>query len=241
MASATSSGRPTRPTGVLRANWACAAARWSAGRKSHQGVSTTPGETALTRSGASSTASGRTRDSTAALTAPIPATPGAAIPALAAPMNVIDPSPAQRGQGCLRRGDVRQELDLEACPQGLRVERRERAHSLVTAHRDDEMIEGAQVRVELLQHLALRGIHHRRAHRALDRGGRCVEPRPVASGHDDVRALGHRLSGHGQSDAGAAAHDNQPLIFQAHQATPYRQVLRPQVGAHCQYGPADIM
>ena len=57
---------------------------------SHQCVSITPAETALTRTGASSTASGGTIASSAPLTAASPAVPGNAARADTALMNVTD-------------------------------------------------------------------------------------------------------------------------------------------------------
>jgi hypothetical protein len=52
-------------------------------------VSMYPGDTALTRTGASSAASGRTSPSTAALSEPIPAVPGRAALAVTAPARVM--------------------------------------------------------------------------------------------------------------------------------------------------------
>ena len=56
--SATSSGLPTRPTALAFAAEPCMAARRSKGIASHQGVSITPGDTALMRMGAGSRARG---------------------------------------------------------------------------------------------------------------------------------------------------------------------------------------
>ncbi len=57
-----------------------------------------PGLTALTRMGASSTARGLTRASTAPLTAAMPAVPGMAARAVAAPIRVIDPVAVRCGR-----------------------------------------------------------------------------------------------------------------------------------------------
>ncbi len=92
MARATSSGRPTRPAGVVAARPSNSALRWSAGTASHHGVSMTPGETALIRSGASSTASGGTIAWSAPLMAARPALPGKAARAEAAVIRVTEPS-----------------------------------------------------------------------------------------------------------------------------------------------------
>jgi hypothetical protein len=78
---------PIRPAGTPLAaasNWTC---RWSSGKNDHQGVSTMPGETALTRTGASSAARGETIRSIAPLTAAKAMLPGIAARALAAEIN----------------------------------------------------------------------------------------------------------------------------------------------------------
>jgi hypothetical protein len=97
IAAANSSGRPTRPNGTDPAAAASSAARCSAGSRSHQGVSTTPGETAFTRTGANSVASGPTMSSNAPLIAARPTVPGSAARAEAALTNVTEPPGRNRG------------------------------------------------------------------------------------------------------------------------------------------------
>jgi hypothetical protein len=82
----------------------------------HQGVSMTPGETALTRSGASSTESGGTIASSAPLAAARATVPGNAARADAAETIVTEPS-AQPGECRLDRLDVREELAVERLPE----------------------------------------------------------------------------------------------------------------------------
>ncbi|MGA9371388.1 MAG: hypothetical protein WBV53_06025, partial [Solirubrobacterales bacterium] len=60
IAVAISAGSPIRPAGIARASASKVASLSSRGWPAHQGVSTTPGETALTRLGASSAARGGT-------------------------------------------------------------------------------------------------------------------------------------------------------------------------------------
>jgi hypothetical protein len=87
-----------RPAGTLLAAASNCAWRWSPGRNDHQGVSVIPGETALTRTGASSLASGETIRSIAPLTAASVALPGMAARALAAEIIVMDSvTPMQAG------------------------------------------------------------------------------------------------------------------------------------------------
>jgi hypothetical protein len=69
IASAISPGCPTRPTGSRSAIALSVSSFWSPATKLQIGVSTQPGETTLTRIGASSMASARTSPSSAALTA----------------------------------------------------------------------------------------------------------------------------------------------------------------------------
>ena len=64
----------------------------SSPRKSHQGVSTTPGETQFTRIGLSSTARMGAKAAIAALMAPSPAVPGKAACAETAETKVMLPS-----------------------------------------------------------------------------------------------------------------------------------------------------
>lgn len=71
IASAISSDLPTLPTGVFPAYSSKTVDLSSSERKSHQGVSITPGETPLTLSGRSSEARVGTSAATAAFAAPI--------------------------------------------------------------------------------------------------------------------------------------------------------------------------
>ena len=91
MAWAMSSGLPTRPTGVAAANLSKVLRFSSSANQSHQAVSTTPGDTAFTRRGLSSTARGLTSPSMAELIADNPAVPGLAARADMAETNVIEP------------------------------------------------------------------------------------------------------------------------------------------------------
>jgi hypothetical protein len=74
------------------------ATRSASGMADHHGVSTNPGDTAFTRRGASSAASGLTSPSTAALIAPTPAVPGMLDRAVIALTSVIEPSAARYGR-----------------------------------------------------------------------------------------------------------------------------------------------
>ncbi len=97
IASPRSSAEPLRPTRVASADCFNKGPRTSGASRSHHGVSTTPGDTALTRNGRSSRASGFTIDSIAPLIAASPAVPGLAARAEIADTNVREPSLRREG------------------------------------------------------------------------------------------------------------------------------------------------
>jgi hypothetical protein len=81
----------------------------------HHGVSMTPGETALIRSGASSTASVGTIVSSAPFTAARPAVPAKAPRADAAVTRVTEPFSASRGSAARRALTYAKNLPSNAC------------------------------------------------------------------------------------------------------------------------------
>ena len=113
IACATSSTRPGRASGAER----LAASNIPAGLSAHHGLSMTPGETALTRSGASSLARVLARLSSAPLIAAKPEVPGPALRDEAAVTKVIDPPSPDMGQSGLRGVPMHPEFALEAAAQ----------------------------------------------------------------------------------------------------------------------------
>ena len=198
---AMSSGLPTRPAGVAAANLRSVDCFCSAVIQFHQGVSMTPGDTAFTRRGRSSTASGLTRLSMAELMAARPAVPGLAARADMAETKVIEPDGLSQGR-LLRQRKMRPELRVESGAQIGRCDLGEGSRASSSAERHHEVVEPADLGQGTLSVFRIRGVE--RAD-----GGLCAELLLHRFELGAIPAIDHRCRaafdqepGRGQADSG---------------------------------------
>src|SRR3954454_16467687 len=211
IASAMSWVWPIRPTGRRAAIAAKVAGAASPATSCQIGVSTQPGDTTLTRIGASSTASAAASEASAPLSAASNDARGPGRYAAMPEVNTIEPPGSSSGAPCLASSSGPSNLESTADRGGVHVVLGDRLVGAAdVGGGGDDVADLAGGSEEPLDVLFATDVHGNGSDAELATYG--VELVDRAAGDRDLVALVHEFGGQGAAHAGAAADDDYMLL-----------------------------